>query len=70
MTFSITASRSVPGTMNDYAIYIESAFHHEVGVARHTLRSSMKRADTPVWSLGYDRPRDVVRRQLSTSLRP
>jgi hypothetical protein len=56
--------------MNDYAIYIESAFHHEVGVARHTLRSSMKRADTPVWSLGYDRPRDVVRRQLSTSLRP
>jgi hypothetical protein len=46
-----------------YAIYIESAFHHDVGVALHTL--SVKLADTPVGPLGYDRPRDVVRRQLS-----
>ena len=39
--------------MNDYANYIESAFHHEVGVALHTL--TLKLADTPVGPLGYDR---------------
>ena len=65
VTFSTTASRSVLGTINDYAIYIESAFHHDVGVALHTL--SVKLADTPAGPLGYDRPRDVVRRQLSAS---
>lgn len=37
VTFATTASRSVLGTMNDYAIYIEAAFHREAGVALHTL---------------------------------
>lgn len=63
VVFSTTASRSVLGTMNDYAIYIEAAFRHENGVALHTL--SLALADTPVGPLGYDRPRDVARRQLS-----
>ena len=63
--FTTTASRSVLGTMNDYAIFIEAAFHHEVGMELHRL--SVKLADTPVGPLGYDRPRDVVRRQLSPS---
>jgi hypothetical protein len=63
VTFSTTASRSVLGTMNDYAIYIEAAFRHENGVALHSL--SLALADTPVGPLGYDRPRDVARRQLS-----
>jgi hypothetical protein len=36
MTLTTTASRIVLGTMNDYAIYIEAAFHHEVGMALHT----------------------------------
>ncbi len=62
VTFTTTASRSVLGTMNDDAIYIEAAFHHEDGVAFHTL--SVKLADTPVGPLGYDRPRDVVRQAL------
>ena len=35
VVFSTTASRSVLGTMNDYAIYIEAAFRHENGVAPH-----------------------------------
>ena len=62
VTLTTTASRSVLGTMNDYAIYIEAAFHHEVGVALHTL--SLKLADTPVGPFGYERPRDVARRLL------
>ncbi|MBI3494083.1 MAG: hypothetical protein HY047_20240 [Acidobacteria bacterium] len=33
VTFTTTASRSVLGTMNDYAIFIEAAFHHEVGLS-------------------------------------
>jgi hypothetical protein len=65
VTFTTTASRSVLGTMNDYAIFIEAAFHHEVGMGLHRL--SVKLADTPVGPLGYDRPRDVVRRQLCPS---
>lgn len=65
VTFATTASRSVLGTMNDYAIYIEAAFHQEAGVALHTL--SVKLADTPVGPLGYDRPRDVVHQQLFRS---
>ena len=65
VVFSTTASRSVLGTMNDYANHIEWAFHDRVGVTLHTL--SLELAETPVGPLGDDRPRDVVRRQLSAS---
>jgi hypothetical protein len=62
VTFTTTASRSVLGTMNDYAIFIEAAFQHEVGVGLHRL--SLQLAETPVGPLGYDCPRDVVRQIL------
>ena len=62
VTFTTTASRSVLGTMNDYAIYIEAVFRDDVTVSLHTL--SVKLADTPVGPLGYDQPREVVRRLL------
>jgi hypothetical protein len=65
VTFTTTASRSVLGTMNDYAIYIEAVFRDDVTVSLHTL--SVKLADTPVGPLGYDQPRDVVRRLLEKS---
>ena len=65
VTFTTTASRSVLGTMNDYAIYIEAVFRDDVTVSLHTL--SVKLADTPVGPLGYDQPRDVVRRLLRKS---
>lgn len=35
--FATTTGRNVFGTMNDYAIYIDAALHHEVGVGLHTL---------------------------------
>ena len=63
VTFTTTASRSVIGTMNDYAIYIEAVFRDDVTVSLHTL--SVKLADTPLGPLGYDQPRDVVRHLLS-----
>ncbi len=63
VTFTTTASRSVLGTMNDYAIYIEAVFRDDVTVSLNPL--SVKLADTPFGPLGYDQPRDVVRRLLA-----
>ena len=68
VTFTPTASRSVLGTMNDYAIYVEAVFRDDVTVSLHAL--SVNLADTPVGPLGYDQPRDVVRRLLAKSAEP
>lgn len=65
VTFTTTASRSVLGTMNDYAIDIAAAFRDDDTVSLHTL--SVKLADTPVGPLRYDQPRDVTRRLLEKS---
>lgn len=66
VTFTTTASRSVLGTMNDDAIYIEAVFRDDITVSLYTL--SVKVADTSVGPLGYDQPRDVVRRLLEKSV--
>ena len=67
VVFSTTTSRSVLGTMNDFASHIEWTFHDHSGVTLHGL--SLELADTPVGPLTYDRPRDVAYRYLCTSNR-
>lgn len=44
VTSTTSRSRSVLGTMNDYAIYIEAVFRHDFTVSLRTL--SVKLADT------------------------
>jgi hypothetical protein len=60
--FAKTASRSLLGTMNDYAIPVTWAPVHEPGVSLHHL--SVRLADTPVGPMNYDCPADVARRLL------
>ena len=67
VVFSTTESRSVLGTMNDFANHIEWALEEQAGVTVHAL--SVELADTPVGPLGYGRPRDVAYEQLSVSSR-
>jgi hypothetical protein len=61
--FAKTASRSVLGTMNDYAIPVTWASVDDPGISLHRL--SVRLTDTPVGPLKYDRPADVARRLLA-----
>lgn len=67
VAFTTTESRSVLGTMNDFANHIEWVLKDHDDVTLHAL--SVELADTPVGPLGYDRPSDVAHRQLSASNR-
>jgi hypothetical protein len=60
--FAKTASRSLLGTINDYAIAVTWALAEEPGISLHRL--SVRLTDTPVGPMKYDRPADVVRRLL------
>ena len=53
--------------MNDFANHIEWVLKDHTDVTLHAL--SVKLADTPIGPLGYDRPRDVAYRRLSTPSR-
>ena len=60
--FAKTASRSLLGTMNDYALPVTWALAEEPGLSLHRL--SVQLTNTPVGPMDYDRPADVVRRLL------
>jgi hypothetical protein len=61
--FAKTASRSVLGTMNDYAIAITWALAEEPGLSLHHL--SLRLTDTPVRPMKGQCPADVARRLLA-----
>ena len=61
--FAKTASRSVLGTINDYAIAVTWALAKEPGLTLHRL--SVQLTDTPVGPMKYECPADVARRLLS-----
>lgn len=58
-----TASRSLLGTMNDYALAVTWALAKEPGLSLHRL--SVQLTNTPVGPMKHDRPADVARRLLS-----
>ena len=60
--FAKTASRSLLGTINDYAIAVTWALAEEPGLTLHRL--SVQLTNTPVGPMKYDRPADVARRLL------
>jgi hypothetical protein len=60
--FAKTASRSLLGTINDYAIAVTWALADEPGLTLHRL--SVQLTNTPVGPMKYDRPADVARRLL------
>lgn len=62
VVFTTTNSRSVLGTMSDFANHIEWAFGDEPGVTLHALNREL--ANTPVGPLRYGRPRDQACRLL------
>jgi hypothetical protein len=55
-----TLSRQVLGSMNDFAVAIGYRLHAEPNT--HTSEWALWLAETPCSPLGYDRPRDVVKR--------
>lgn len=61
--FAKTASRSLLGTINDYAIAVTWALAEEPGLSLHRL--SVQLTNTPVGPMKHDRPADVARRLLS-----
>jgi hypothetical protein len=61
--FAKTASRSLLGTMNDYALPVTWALVKEPGLSLHRL--SVQLTNTPVGPMKYERPADVARRLLS-----
>ena len=62
VVFTTTASRSVVGTMNDFANHVEWALEDGAGGTLHAL--SLELANTPVGPLRYGRPRDLACRLL------
>jgi hypothetical protein len=60
--FAKTASRSLLGTMNDYALPVTWALAEEPGLSLHRL--SVQLTNTPVGPMKYDHPADVARRLL------
>ena len=61
--FAKTATRSLLGTMNDYALPVTWALAKEPGLSLHRL--SVQLTNTPVGPMKYDRPANVARRLLS-----
>lgn len=61
--FAKTASRSVLGTINDFAIPVTWAQVDDPGISLHRL--SVRLTDTPVGPLKHECPADVVRRLLT-----
>ena len=61
--FAKTASRSLLGTMNDYAIAITWALAEEPGLSLRGL--SLRLTNTPVGPMKGDCPADVAWRLLS-----
>ena len=61
--FAKTASRSLLGTMNDYALPVTWALAEEPGLSLHRL--SVQLTNTPVGPMKHDRPADVARLLLS-----